>query len=171
MSTLEFRPRFRFQTPLPSDEIVNRVKTHLKEKNPEDIRSRMIDTHLVLRISPETRHFWSPQADVSLETLDEGGTLVRCLFGPVPTVWTMFMFFYALLGFVALIGLMIGFSQWSLDESAWAFWLVPGTLIPAGLLYFAAWEGKRLAHDEMRLLKNFLDEALGCDCFALAEAG
>ncbi|NEQ51066.1 MAG: hypothetical protein F6K11_13180 [Leptolyngbya sp. SIO3F4] len=127
--------------------------------------------HIVLRMNPDERHFWSPQADVNLETQEDGTTLVRCLFGPAPTVWTMFMFFYALLGVTALLGLMIGSSQWSLEESAWAFWLVPVALVLGSLLYFAAWEGKRLAHEEMRQLKHFLDESLGCDCFALAEAG
>ncbi len=31
-----------------------------------------------------------------------------------------------------------------------------------------AYTGQRRAHDDMRTLKDFVDAALGCDCFKLA---
>jgi hypothetical protein len=36
-------------------------------------------------------------------------------------------------------------------------------------LWLLAQGGKRRSRQEMRTLKTFVDDALGCDCFALAE--
>jgi hypothetical protein len=38
------------------------------------------------------------------------------------------------------------------------------------VLWLLSQEGKRRSKAEMRMLKNFVDGALGCDCFALADA-
>ena len=75
---------------------------------------------------------------------------------PEASVWTMFMFFYVVAGFGALIGLMVGSSQLTLDSNPWGFWLAAGSLLLGILLFFVAQFGKSLAKEEMRELKKFI---------------
>jgi hypothetical protein len=43
-------------------------------------------------------------------------------------------------------------------------------LVGISVMVVLARTGHQRAHDEMRVLKLFVDGALGCDCFKLAEA-
>jgi len=159
-SPLEFRPRFKFEISLSQQEIADRLKQKLEDQNPDKLRWSKVSYHIILRTNPETRHFWSPQLDINMEQIDEQHTLVRCLIGPVPTVWTMYVFLYGALGLGALVSIMAGFSQYALNQNPWAFWFLPFCLVGLALMVLFAQFGQRLARDEMRLLKNFLDEAL-----------
>lgn len=121
--------------------------------------STFVKGHFIIRIHESKRHFWSPQMDISIRKDDESDdTVVRCLLAPAPVVWTMFMFFYALAGFGALVGFMIASSQYSLDKDMWGLWMAGGSAIFGVLLFVFAQFGKRLSHDEMRLFKSFIDE-------------
>ena len=166
---LVFRPRFKFSTPLPAEEVMKRVFDHADSAESEEVQIKMVHKHLTLDIPSSKKNYYSPQLDLNLEVKEEGGTLVRCLIAPAPNVWTLFMFGYGVLGFAAVIGLMLGLSQWQLDRTMWGFWVVGISLGLGGLLHLAILEGQRLARDEMRLLKHFLDKALNCDCFKLSE--
>ena len=42
-------------------------------------------------------------------------------------------------------------------------------LIGMLLMYFISYEGKKLSRDEMIALEGYVDSALDCDCFKLAE--
>ena len=60
-------------------------------------------------------------------------------------------------------------AQQMVKETVWGYYLVaPAPLLGLGL-WLLAQGGKRRSRDEMRTLKTFVDDALGCDCFALAE--
>jgi len=170
MSKLEFRPRFKFQTPLSIEELTRRITERIETNNPEGLLLKKVQDHLVLDMSVEQRHYWSPHMDVNLEVdPDNGLTTVRCMIGPSSTVWTMFMFFYGFFGFAAFVALTLGMSQWTLQKQMWGFWILPVALLGIAAMYFVSYEGKKLAHDEMRTLKHFMDDAMGCDCFKLSE--
>lgn len=159
MSDLSFRPRFRFSTSLSCEEVEKLILQKLKENNPDGYESSIVQGHFILRISEKKRHFWSPQMDISVRPDDDTGeTVVRCLLAPAPVVWTMFMFFYALTGFGALVGLMIASSQYSLDKEMWGFWLAGGSVVAGLLLFIFAQFGKSLSEDEMKQMKAFISE-------------
>ena len=166
---LVFRPRFKFSTDLSQEEVLKRVIEYADSDESERVHIKMVHNHLTLDIPTENKHYYSPQLDLNLEKKEEGGTLVRCLIAPAPNIWTLFIFGYGILGFAAVIGLMLGLSQWQLDRTMWGFWIVGTSLGLGGLLHLGILEGQRLARDEMRLLKHFLDEALDCDCFQVSE--
>lgn len=173
MSELEFRPRFRFRTPLTPDTIKERI--HAAAGAAESIGLSVGGTgnHLTLQFPHALQRSWTPQMDIDLELHedDPGGvrTLVRCQIGPMPSVWMLFVGSYLALCVFALLGLTMGVSQQVVGSFAWG-WLVA---MPTPFLAFGLWilaqEGKRRSKDEMRFLKTFVDGALGCDCFALAE--
>lgn len=158
--SVEFRPRFKYRLNLSPEEITALIERQLQNENPADIRWRSAGYHLVLRTPPETRHFWSPQMDINLLKEEDGTTTVRGLIGPLPTVWTMYVFFYAVLGLGGLTALMLGGSQFALGKNPWAWWLVPISLVGSLLMALFAQFGKKLADKEMRDLKNVVEQAL-----------
>jgi hypothetical protein len=174
MSELEFRPRFRFRTSLTPDVIKQRIQDRVREDNPVGLRLGGTGHHLSLQFPHDAQHSWTPQMDVDLELEQLPGrdalTIVRCQIGPMPLVWMLFVGGYIFLSVIALLGISIGTSQQVVGSFAWGWWAALPTPILALVLWLLAQEGKRRSKDEMRTLKNFVDGALGCDCFALAES-
>lgn len=160
-SAITFRPRFKLELDLTPDEIRSKIDEHLSEDNPNDVRWRHIGGHIFFRTKPEDRHFWTPQMDVSMEEMEDGRTLMRVLIAPMPAVWTLYVFLYAVLGLGGLVALMAGFSQWALDHTPWAWYFIPVSVIGSILMIFFAKFGQRLAHEEMQLLKGIIVESLG----------
>ena len=156
MSDLKFRPRFRIETELEEKAVAELVREKLRTNNPEGFESTVVQGHLILKINRSKKHFWSPQMDVSLNPIEEGkGTLIRCLLAPEPAVWTMFMFFYAVAGFGAFVGLMIAMSQWTLERDIWGIYLFLISTFLGVVLFFIAQFGKKISTDEMKALKEF----------------
>lgn len=117
-----------------------------------------------LQIPDKDRHYWSPQLSLMMEELEnKEGTLIRGLYGPAPAVWTMFVFFYALIGFALVVVLIIGFSRKSLGMEAPILWWVPVLLLVFLSLYLVSYFGQKLGHDQMETLHTFLEECLGLE--------
>jgi hypothetical protein len=172
MAMPEFRPRFRFVTPLSKQEVIDRINGQLKRDNPHHLWMKNADYHLLLTFQRRDTHAWTPQMDIGLDDPEppQAGTLVRCLIGPGPGIWMLFMAGYLGATLIGLTGLTLGLAQSMLHRPAWGYYgCIPAVVMAAGLLFLAG-EGRRRAAGEMRMLKRFVDEALGCDCFKLAEA-
>lgn len=174
MSELEFRPRFRFRTPLSPETIKQRIQERVQDSNPHALRLGGTGHHLSLQFPHKAQRSWTPQMDIDLEVEQlserEPRTIVRCQIGPMPTVWMLFVGGYIFLCVIALLGISIGTSQQIVGAFEWGWWMALPTPFLALVLWLLAQEGKRRSKDEMRIMKTFVDEALGCDCFALAEA-
>ena len=161
MSGIELRPRFKLQTPLQREQLLEQFKHHLKS-NSSGFRGTVRDYHVVINIPQKDQHYWSPQLDLSIDEID-GKTLVKGVMGPKPAVWTKFMFIYSSLGLVATFGLMVGISQITLDQSNWGMWVFALASLGLFVSYFIAQAGKKLGHDQMHDLYNFLlDELNHC---------
>jgi len=117
MPDLSFRPRFKFHSELSLEELSERLMKYAKTAPLDNIRMKKVRDHFTLEITEKYKHFWSPHMDVNMEhDQEEGKALVRCMIGPTPAVWTMFMFFYGFFGFLAFVGLTLGLSQWTLKK-------------------------------------------------------
>lgn len=173
MSELEFRPRFRFNTPLSPEVITQRIQDRIRDHDPLGLKVSVTGHHIVLRFPAADRHSWTPQMDLDMEVEQLSGhdprTIVRCQIGPDPTIWMLFVGAYLALGVIALLGMAMGASQQVAGAEPWAWWLVFPTPILALVLWLLAQEGKRRAREGTRTLKLFVDDALGCDCFALSQ--
>jgi len=112
-----------------------------------------------LYVPHEQRRFWSPHLSIRLD--EEAG---RCtLFGrfaPHPEIWTLFMFFYIGIAFLAVFGAILGYVQWVSSESAWGLWAVWIGLPLLALIHAAGAVGQRLGQDQMAALKEELDRVL-----------
>ena len=86
-------------------------------------------------------------------------TTVRGLYGPKPSVWTMFIFLYSIIGFSTLIVSMVGLTRYSLDKPSEILWLVPvGLLLIVGI-YFASAAGKKIGKEQLQILHHFFESA------------
>ncbi len=157
MTSIRIRPRFKYYSLLSSTEIQEKIKTALLH---EDRCMAITRTnYVVIQIKPQHYHYWSPQLMLSLEPSEEG-TLVRGLYGPSPSIWLLFTFGYALIGFVAMIVLIIGTSRWSLGMAAPIFWLMPILGLVAVGIYVLAQIGQKLGAEQLYVIHHFLENAL-----------
>ena len=158
MANFEIRPRFKRTTNLSQNEIVSRIQNAL---NLDDslIVGYIVDHHIFLKIPQKNRHYWSPELHLEIEE-KEPTNIILGLFGPNPSVWFMYIFFYTLLGFISLVIMIMGFSQLNLGLSAQILWALPVLLILFILAFSTAKAGQKLGHDEMHLLYDFVEDAL-----------
>lgn len=163
MNRVEIRPRFDLRVDLSPDEVLRRIREELSKPGAE-CTGKILTPHAVLQMHDEKKHYWSPQLTVEVEDSDEGNSsLLRCIIGPMPSVWTMFASFYALSVFAGLVGLVWGGSQWSLGMSPQGLWLVPLSVIMILVAYLIALTGQKLGYDQMVLLKKFLVRSLDAE--------
>ena len=153
------RPRFELQLDQTRAELLARLRARLACDGCP-CQASVSDTCVVVEIRPRLRHFWSPQLSFELRE-DDGRTVLRGLFGPNPNVWTMVLAAYAALGFSAGFAGLLGFSQRLLGQPAWGLGLATCALSLMLLPYAASQIGKRLAAEQMELLRCFLEETLG----------
>lgn len=155
----EIRPRFKVETTLSIEELVTKIDTKLKAENAV-CKGHIFHGYAKLYMPIKDQHFWSPQLTVTFEEIDNT-TIIRGLYGPRPAVWTMFVFFYALLAFVILVIGVIGMSYWTLGKSTYILWWIPVLCAVLAGLYFIAYSGQELGKDEMLTIHHFLEESTG----------
>lgn len=158
---LRMRPRFRKQLDVTPDEVME----HFEEcfRSGECAYVTQFHEHQVeITIPDERQHFWSPYLNLLVEQR-EGGTELDGRFGPNVAVWTMFVAAYAVLGIAAGVGVMMGFSQMSLDQETTGFWLAGACVVGIALVYAVALVGQRLAGPQMSEIRGFVEQLVGAD--------
>ena len=153
------RPRFQVETSEAPGDFLSKIKKGLGTQG-ATCHGKVYPTYAILSLPFEERHYWSPQLHISVEETEDG-SLVRGLYGPRPIVWTMFVFFYAMIGFAALIVSIVGLSHLTLDQPANILWFVPGLVLLFLSLYLVAYFGKRRGHDQMETLHRFVEKTTG----------
>lgn len=150
------RPRFKIELSTNNQSILKNFEV-LKSNQSEFIITRL-DNHVFIKFPKEKQHFWSPQLHLEIDEIDDNSSLLHGLFGPSPTVWTMFMFFHFIVA-----GLFIAFgiwtyTNWALKQSfAIQISLMLLMMIIWMVLYFAGSIGKASSKNEMRALHDFMN--------------
>ena len=164
-----FRPRFKFESDLQGAAITERISERLRQDNPRGLWLKNAHYHILLSFPRKSAEAWTPQMDINFEDLPNGRTMVRCLIGPSPGIWMLFAAGYIGFTLLALTGITLGAAQYMLHQPPWGFYGVPVLLLcMVGMIYMER-TGRKRALNEMRSLKEFVDQALGCDCLKLAE--
>ena len=154
------RPRFRIETTDSIESWSEKIKQGL-QKDAAPCQGQVSPGGFITLFLPkEEQHYWSPQLNVTMEKTDEG-CIIRGLLGPRPTVWTMFVFFYFIIGFAALIISFVGFSYVSLGKPGTILWLVPVLILVFLSLYLVAYFGKKMGRNQMITLHKFFEESTG----------
>jgi hypothetical protein len=156
------RPRFNIDLNTDDKKALQAFKDKKLEQS--EFIITCVDHHVFIKIPKEKQHYWSPQLHLEIDPIDDDSSLLSGLFGPNPTVWTMFMFFHFIVA-----GLFIGFgvwaySNWSLGEP----FLIQGAMMILMVLiwfvlYYGGRMGKAKGNDEMHLLYDFMKRTLGVE--------
>lgn len=158
MKAPRIRPSFRIPLNRSADEVMALLRERLKgSRYAECSRSKGRCADIFL--DEEARRLWSPYLSIQVEEGPEGA-LLRGRYGPHPEVWTLFMFLYAAVGFLALMGLMLGFVQWQSGMEAWGFWGCYVGIPGLALLYGVSATGQRLSAHQMEELRDRMEELL-----------
>jgi len=163
MSAPELRPHFDLVVQLPVEEVMVRLAERF-----EDARGTWVGhiagTHAQLVVPRSERHLWSPWLSFSVQEREDG-TLLTGRFAPHPSVWTMYMAFYAMLLF-SMLGLgFFGLSQWIAGEAPTMLWSLPIGLVVGLGLYGSAFVGQGLTARQMGSMRSFVE-----DCFPPGQA-
>ncbi|MCX7552078.1 GTP-binding protein [Xanthomarina sp. F2636L] len=153
------RPRFKFEKDRNNEDLLSLFDKAKKEQS-NFIVSR-IDNHVFLKLPKQKQHFWSPQLHLEIDEINENSSTIRGLFGPNPTVWTMFMFFHFLVGCLFLGFGAWGYSNWSLETSyGIQISMMIFMVIVWIVLYFVGQMGKKVGMNDMHLLHRFMRDTL-----------
>jgi len=155
------RPRFKFNVNAERENLL--VLFENKSKAQSDFIVSRVDDHIFIKIPKEKQHFWSPQLHLEInDDYDEKDvSKIYGLFGPNPTVWTMFMFMH-----FAVAGLFIGFSiwayvNWSLgNDYAIQLFVTLLMIVIWFALYFSGRLGKKAGMEQMHQLHHFMRDTL-----------
>jgi len=126
---------------------------------PSGLEGKFVKPLVVVSVSEEKRHFWSPELSLDIEERDDG-TEIRCTLGPRSSLWTMFATFYGFSILVGIAGLVLGFSQLTLGMNTYGFWLVPVSAVLLASAYGIALTGQKLSYEQMLELRNFIKNTL-----------
>lgn len=137
----------------------------LVEKTPPNIKGVIVDNLIILNITGEDVHYWSPQLNFRVrEDFDEPEqTIISGLIGPRPPVWTMFMFIYFGIGTLGFFVSAFAASKILMGQKSYLIAVLPLTIIFMLTAYIAGKYGEKLAQDQTEILKDFVREVVNFD--------
>jgi hypothetical protein len=159
MTSFRSRPRFEHtssKTALAIKEVFGKALPCVED----GIIGQIFENHLILRITPEDQHVWSPQLSLDYEEDEDGEFMVRGVYGPMPSVWTKFAFGHFVSAITAFFALIIGGSKYMLDESSYVLWLFPIALATHVLLYVMAQTGQKLGAEQLFTIHHFYEKTM-----------
>lgn len=153
------RPRFKMDLNVNNETILKAFE--LAKTSQSDVVISRIDDHVFIKFPKEKQHFWSPQLHLEINKVDENSSQLHGLFGPNPTVWTLFMFLHFMVaGFFIAFGIW-AYTNWSLKTTyAIQVSLMLLMVVIWIALYFAGSIGKSSSKNEMHKLHSFMNKVL-----------
>jgi len=157
--SFEVRPHFELIANVDIATVEKQLRSGLATS---PLRGRAEHGYVVIKPSADTMQYWSPHLSMSLESVDEvsHATRLRGHYGPAPAVWTMFVFFYAIIALLAVIVAVIGFANMSIDESPYILWLLPVLLALFSTLYTVSYIGQKKSKHQMKEIHTFVVSCL-----------
>tara|TARA_R110002049_G_scaffold116826_1_gene269618 strand:- start:7845 stop:8345 length:501 start_codon:yes stop_codon:yes gene_type:complete len=153
------RPRFKMELSINNETILKAFES--EKKTQSDFIISRIDDHVFIKFPKEKQHFWSPQLHLEINKVDEKSSLLHGLFGPNPTVWTMFMFLHFMVAGLFIAFGIWAYTNWSLKTTyAIQLSLMVFMVIIWIALYFAGSIGKNSSKKEMYELHDFMNKTL-----------
>lgn len=153
------RPRFKIDLQRNNELVLKDFESQKKVQS-EFIVTR-IDNHVFIKYPKEKQHFWSPQLHLEIDQVDNNSSLLHGLFGPNPTVWTMFMFLHFMVACAFIAFGVWAYTNWKLDASyALQVALMLLMVLIWFVLYFAGRIGRDSSKKEMFALRDFMNKTL-----------
>lgn len=160
MSSFQIRPHFIHEAEEPPTAFQEKVVDHVENKEPR-IQIKTFPDYLTLVIPDEDQHFWSPQLNLSISALEEGGTEVTGTYGPNTNVWSMYLYGY-LTGFCfAGVSTVFAISKWIVSGWTLGFFLMGISYAILAGLYITAQIGQKLAAQQTFELHQAFERGIG----------
>ena len=154
----ELRPRIKIYSKLCRDEVLKRFNDKLADRT-NHFTGWAKDGYALISLPEKEKKIWTPQLNLQIDE-HVGGSEVRGVIGPSASVWTAFAFTFSILGFIAFVSLFWGLSRLSLDYSADILFLVPVSLILILGVYLLARIGQQMTRDQVKELKEFVENVV-----------
>lgn len=160
LDRIRTRPRFKIFTNLNRKEVEQKLKEYLL-LHQEEFNGNVNEQLATISVKTPEDHYWKPFLSIRTE-IEEEKTIVRGVFGPGSSIWTLFMFLY----FLCAVLWMTFFTMWFVerqiksDDFPWALPASFAVLALILLLYLAARIGQSRAKKQMEKLRQFAVDAL-----------
>lgn len=155
------RPRFKFNIETDNESILAIFEK--EGKLSKDFIVNRVDDHVFIKIPKSKQHFWSPQLHLEINQSYDSKTssTIYGLFGPNPTVWTMFMFFHFIVAGIFIGCAIWTYVNWSLkDDIAIPLFLTLLMVVIWFVLYFSGRLGKSAGSGQILELHHFMRDTL-----------
>ncbi|WAC01695.1 GTP-binding protein [Lacinutrix neustonica] len=155
LNDVVLRPRFKITLNKNNEHVLSAFDS--KKQNQEQFIVSGVDDHIFIKLPKKKQKFWSPQLHLEINETASNKSIVYGLFGPNPTVWTLFIFLH-----FAVAGLFTAFaiwtySNWALKEAyALQVWGMVLMIIIWFVLYIAGRVSKTSNQKEMNALYHFM---------------
>ena len=158
----EIRLRLRFYKDVPENiESVRQKFENYKVNCTEDCHLKTKHNHIWMNMPNRKRDYWSPHLHLELEVKDINETHIRGLFGPDPTLWTLFMFLHFMVAGIFVIFSGIAYSNYVLKQPTTMNFLVMIMMVIVWfLLYFIAKQIRFKGNGQMNELEGKFLEIL-----------
>ncbi len=158
----EIRLRLRF------NKEVNQNIDSLRQKfiqftttNSPDYFLKIRGYHIWINIKGPKKAYWSPHLHLEMEYKDQNETHIRGLFGPDPTLWTLFMFLHFMIAGTFIIFCGIAYSDYILKTSTTGDFVVMSLMVFAWfLLYVTAKQIRSNGEKQMNDIEKVFLEIL-----------
>lgn len=158
MSSFKLRPRFK----KVSSGSVEEHRVHFQKiiDSTDEFNGTVANAMVKFRIAEKDNHYWSPELTLMLEE-HEKGTLIRGLYSPKSSVWTLFAFAYGSIAML-LAGLLVwGGVEWQMNDNPDLIYTgVPVLLGAALLIYLIAQLGQKVGAEQMFALHHFFEDSI-----------
>lgn len=160
MSSFHIRPRFSQVVDMSATE-VQRVIRDSVEPIGDCFELKEFPDFFCLRISERDRHFWSPRLNLSLEEDESGRTTIHGIYGPNANAWSLFLFSYLIIGFLGVIAGALALAQWIIETEPTWIWGLGAAIAGLVILYIIAQFGQKLGAQQMFLIHQAYESAIG----------
>jgi hypothetical protein len=161
-ATNEIRLRLRFYKDVNENiESVRQKFEQFKLTGSKDYHLKTKHNHIWMNIAESKREYWSPHLHLELEPKENNETHIRGLFGPDPTLWTLFMFLHFMVAGIFVIFSTIAYSDYVLQQPITTDLIVMLLMVIVWfLLYFIAKQIRFRGNGQMNELEGKFLEIL-----------
>lgn len=153
------RPRFKMELEEDNQSVLQRFEDAKKAQT--DFTVTRIDNHVFIKYPKKDQHFWSPQLHLEIDEVDKNSSLLHGLFGPNPTIWTMFMFLHFIVATLFIAFGIWAYTNWSLNNE---YIVQVSLMVLMVIIWFALYFGGRVGRDsskpEMHDLHDFMKKII-----------
>ena len=153
------KPRFKIFLEQDNESVLKKLIEILQSKNCDYI-CKISNDHIFIDLPSNKQKIWSPQLELVIEKAQKG-SVIRGLFAPKPSVWTLFIFLHFVTAISFFIFFALAYANYAAgnDNKFWVFFM--GLMVFLWFfLYFLGQLGKRKAKKQMEELNDFLKISL-----------